>query len=72
MPSVIPASSTGLYWNTRGNIRCEPHARELEPLRWDAEGWMPIPTSEEPQQRRYQCQKCSSDGNAISTYPRRA
>jgi len=65
MSSVIPESPTGLYWNTRGNIRCEIHAREIEPVRWNAEGWVAVPTSEEPRQRHYQCQKCAPDGNAI-------
>jgi hypothetical protein len=70
MPSAIPHSPTGLYWNTRGNIRCEQHAQEIEPIRWDAEGWVPIPAHEEPQQRLYQCQKCSPDGNPIAVPPR--
>jgi len=65
MPPAIQSSSTGLYWNTRGNIRCETHARELERQKWDAEGWAPIPDTEEPQKRQYQCQRCSPDGNAI-------
>jgi hypothetical protein len=66
MPGAIPQSPTGLYWNMRGSIRCEPHALEIGQTRWDAEGWVPIPEHEEPQRRHYQCQKCSSDGNAIS------
>ena len=65
MPAAIPHSPTGLYWNRRGNIRCEQHALELAQTRWDAEGWAPIPTSEEPKKRRYQCQKCSPYGNPI-------
>jgi hypothetical protein len=65
MSSLIPGSPTGLYWNTRGNIRCEQHARDIEPSSWLADGWGPIPESEQPQERRYQCQKCSPDGNAI-------
>ena len=64
-PAAIPPSSTGLYWNIRGNIRCEQHARDVEPSSWEAEGWAPIPLVEEPKERRYQCQKCSPDGNAI-------
>ena len=65
MSLAIPQSPTGLYWNTRGNVRCEEHARELESHRWDAEGWQAIPQAEEPAQRVYQCQRCSPDGNAI-------
>jgi hypothetical protein len=49
----------------RGNIRAEQHAQELEQVRWDADGWVPIPESEAPQLRRYQCQKCNPDGNPI-------
>ena len=70
MPTAIPDSVTGLYWNIRGNIRCEQHAQELEPVRWETESWVPIPPAEEPKQRRYQCQKCSPDGNSIATFPR--
>jgi hypothetical protein len=66
MSTSIPPSSSGLYWNTRGNIRCESHARDIEPGKWEAEGWVPIPESEEPKRRRYQCQKCSPDGNPIA------
>lgn len=47
MPSAIPRSPIGLYWNTHGNIRCEQHSQEFEQLRWDVEGWVPIPESEE-------------------------
>ena len=65
VPPAIPRSPTGLYWNTRGNIRCELHAQEIEQARWDAEVWGAIPESEEPRQRQYQCQRCSPDGNAI-------
>ena len=66
MPSAIPHSLTGLYWNTRGNVRCELHAQEIEQTRWDTEGWMPIPAHEAPEKRLYQCQKCSPDGNPIA------
>ena len=65
MATAVPNSPTGLYWNTRGNIRCELHAREVEPSKWTAELWEPIPDTEEPRKRRYQCQRCSPDGNAI-------
>jgi len=68
MPPLVPTSPTGLYWNTRGNIHCERHARQLESSRWEVEGWAPIPEAEEPQQRGYQCQKCSPDGNSISSF----
>ena len=70
MPSAIPHSPTGFYWNTRGHTRCEQHAQEIEQLRWDAEGWEPIPETEQPQRRHYQCEKCSPDGTPISTFPR--
>ena len=63
---MIPESLTGLYWSIRGQIRCETHVREIDGQRWDAEGWSPIPESEEPKKRRYQCQRCSPDGNAIA------
>jgi len=67
MPPSIPSSPTGLFWNTRGNIRCELHARDIDATQWEAEGWAPVPLSEKPQSRRYQCQRCSPDGNAIAT-----
>jgi len=57
MAPTIPPSPTGLYWNTRGNIRCEPHAQETDRDRWEAEGWQPIPEHEQPQRRQYQCQR---------------
>ena len=65
MPSAIPHSPTGLYWNRRGHIRCEQHALELAQTRWDGEEWAPIPASEEPKKRHYQCLKCSRDGNVM-------
>jgi hypothetical protein len=65
MRTAVPLSTTGLYWNTRGNIRCEQHARELDESRWKAEGWQPIPEHEQPVDRHYQCQRCSPDGNSI-------
>ena len=65
MLAAVPTSATGLYWNTRGNIRCEFHVRELEIDRWQLEGWQPVPEHEEPAQRHYQCQRCSADGNSI-------
>ena len=49
-----PLSPTGMYWNTRGNIRCE---QEIEQTRRDSEGWGPIPESEEPHKRYYQGQQ---------------
>ena len=63
MPSAIPYSPTGFYWNTRGNIRCEQHTQEIEQIRWDAEGWGPIPETDEHSRPHYQCQKCRPDGN---------
>ena len=65
-PVLVPESPTGLYWNTRGNIRCEQHARELDLEKWEAELWAPIPEHEEPAKRHYQCQRCSADGNPIA------
>jgi hypothetical protein len=65
MAATIPESSTGLYWNIRGNIRCAQHAQELDLRRWESEVWEPIPEGEEPQRRGYQCQRCSPDGNPI-------
>jgi hypothetical protein len=67
MPPLISPSPTGLFWNTRGNIRCDLHARDIDATQWEAEGWAPVPLSEKPQSRRYQCQRCSPDGNAIAT-----
>ena len=67
-PTAIRPSPTGLYWNMRGNIRCEAHGREIESDRWKAEGWQPIPQHEEPTKRHYQCQRCSPDGNPIATH----
>lgn len=61
MPGAIPQSPIGLYWNMRGSIRCEQHALEIGKV-----GWVPIPEHEEPQRQHYQCQRCSSDENAIS------
>jgi hypothetical protein len=66
MPSPLPHSPTALYWNTRGNVRCEIHVQEIEQTRWGIEGWAPIPKHEDPHRRRYQCQKCSPDGNPIA------
>jgi hypothetical protein len=65
MPPLPPHSPTGLYWNTRGNIRCGQHAIDISETSWQVEGWMPIPEHEAPHRRLYQCQKCSPDGNAI-------
>jgi hypothetical protein len=65
MPSTTPTSLTGLYWNTRGNIRCEEHILDIDDQKWLAEAWAPIPQHEEPVQRQYQCQRCAGDGNAI-------
>ena len=65
MPATVPESATGLYWNTRGNIRCELHVRELEPQRLESERWEAVPEAEEPKARKYQCQRCAPDGNAI-------
>jgi hypothetical protein len=65
-PVLVPTSPTGLFWNTRGNIRCELHARELDLETWEAELWTPIPEHEEPSKRHYQCQRCSPDSNAIA------
>ena len=59
-------STTGLFWNIRGNIRCEAHAYDIDDQRWVSEGWAPIPDTEEPKKRRYQCQKCAPDGNPIA------
>ena len=61
MPALIPDSATGLYWSIRGTIRCAQHAREIESAQWESEGWAPIPESEEPRQRHYQCQRCTPD-----------
>ena len=65
MPAAVQTSTSGLYWNTRGHIRCEAHACQIEDRQWEAEGWAPIPDAEEPKARKYQCQRCSPDGNAI-------
>jgi hypothetical protein len=65
MPLTIPTSPNGLYWNIRGNVRCEEHARELEPTRWESEGWQAIPHVGDLSDRVYQCQRCSPDGNPI-------
>src|SRR5688572_21858415 len=56
--ALVPPSPTGLYWNTRGHVRCEEHAREIERLRWDAEGWAPMQVASDPRDAIYQCQKC--------------
>ncbi len=69
MQRTIPSSQTGLYWNLRGNVRCAHHAEVLDDRKWKAEAWAPLPASENTRvartKRRYQCQQCSPDGNAL-------
>jgi hypothetical protein len=64
---VIPDSSTGLYWSFRGCVRCREHVTDIDDDRWCSDGWAPIPASSLDLHPRlcYQCQRCSSDGNAL-------
>ena len=66
-PAPLRDSPTALYWSIRGSVLCTLHIREVDEQRWNSDGWQPLPaTSQGLNGKRYQCQRCSSDGTAIA------
>jgi hypothetical protein len=63
-------STTGLYWSIRGAVLCQAHIADVHDDGWHDDGWAALPESSQGSHgRRYQCQRCASDGRAFaSTY----
>jgi hypothetical protein len=65
---VFRGSPTGLYWSIRGRVRCRKHLADIDEDRWRADKWAPLPPSafeRDAPHLSYQCQRCSTDGNAL-------